>query len=98
MCMLDKIRAKKAEIDEIAERNKVDKLYVFGSCARKEETGDSDIDFLARFRSGASLFDMGGVIDELQRLFGKKVDVVSAKSLSRSPRFANQIIGDLVAI
>ena len=36
MCMLDEIRAKRDEIDAIARAHKAEKLWVFGSCARKE--------------------------------------------------------------
>ena len=36
MCMLDKIRAKRDEIYAIARKHKAEKLWVFGSCARKE--------------------------------------------------------------
>ena len=38
MCMLDEIRAKRDEIYAIARAHKAEKLWVFGSCARKEET------------------------------------------------------------
>lgn len=98
MHVIDIIRNKRVDVYRIADRNKVDKLYVFGSCARKEETSDSDIDFLARFRKGASLFDMSAIVDELRKLFGMNVDVVSVSSLARSPRFAEQVMRDLVAI
>lgn len=98
MHVIDIIRNKRADVYKIADRNKVDKLYVFGSCARKEETSDSDIDFLVRFRKGASLFDMSAIVDELKMLFGMNVDVVSVSSLARSPRFADQVMRDLVAI
>ena len=37
MCMLDEIRAKRDEIYAIARKHKAEKLWVFGSCARKEE-------------------------------------------------------------
>ena len=37
MCMLDEIRAKRDEIYAIARRHKAEKLWVFGSCARREE-------------------------------------------------------------
>ena len=37
MCMLDEIRAKREEIYAIARAHKAEKLWVFGSCARKEE-------------------------------------------------------------
>ena len=36
MCMLDEIRAKRDEIYAIARRHNAEKLWVFGSCARKE--------------------------------------------------------------
>ena len=36
MCMLDEIRAKRDEIYAIARAHKAEKLWVFGSCARKE--------------------------------------------------------------
>ena len=38
MCMLDEIRAKREEIYAIARRHKAEKLWAFGSCARKEVT------------------------------------------------------------
>ena len=38
MCMLDELKKQRDEIYEIANRNKAKKVYVFGSCARKEET------------------------------------------------------------
>ena len=53
MCMLDEIRAKRDEIYAIARRHKAEKLWVFGSCARKEERPDSDVDFLVK--SGDSM-------------------------------------------
>ena len=37
MCMLDEIRAKREEIYAIARAHKAEKLWVFASCARKEE-------------------------------------------------------------
>ena len=38
MCMLDTIHAKRDEIYAIAKKHKAEKLCVFGSCARMEET------------------------------------------------------------
>ena len=43
MCMLDKIRAKRDGIYAIVRRRKAEKLWVFGSCARKEERLDCDV-------------------------------------------------------
>ena len=35
--MLDEIRARREEIYAIARRHKAERLWVFGSCARREE-------------------------------------------------------------
>ena len=53
MCMMDEIHAKRDEIYAIARKHKAEKLWVFGSCARKEERPDSDVDFLVKFSDGA---------------------------------------------
>ncbi len=46
MCMLDTISAKRDEIYAAANSHKAERLWVFGSCARKEEGPDSDVDFI----------------------------------------------------
>ena len=82
MCMLDEIRAKRDEIYAIARKHKAEKLWVFGSCARKEERPDSDVDLLVRFGSGASLLDMVHIRDGVRNIFFRDVDVVSDRGLS----------------
>ena len=37
MCMMDEIHAKRDEVQAIAKGHKAEKLWVFGSCARREE-------------------------------------------------------------
>ena len=54
MCMLDRVREKRDEIYALARKHKAEKLWVFGSCARKEETDSSDIDFLVKYAPEAS--------------------------------------------
>ena len=82
MCMLDEIRAKRDEIYAIAKKHKAEKLWVFGSCARKEERPDSDVDFLVRFGSDSGFGSQVGLGDDLNSYFGRKVDVVSERGLS----------------
>ena len=98
MCMLDEIRAKRDEIYAIARRHKAEKLWVFGSCARKEERPDSDVDFLVKFSGGASLFDQGAIQSGLSSILGQGVDVVDSDVLSREPYFAYTVRKDLVAL
>ena len=56
MCMLDEIRAKREEIYAIARKHKAEKLWVFGSCARRKKHPDSDVDFLAKFNEGGGRY------------------------------------------
>ena len=82
MCVLDEIAARRDEIYEIARKHKAEKLWVFGSCARKEERPESDIDFLVKFNDEASLLDIVHIRDGFNRLFSRQVDVVSERGLS----------------
>ena len=77
MCQLDRLQRLRDEIYQIVRKHKAEKLYVFGSCARKEETPKSDIDFIADFKDHASIFDHAGLEYDLSRLLGCKVDVVA---------------------
>lgn len=98
MCQLDEIRAKRRSVYRLAKKHKAERLYVFGSCARREEGPDSDIDFLVRFRKGVTLFDQAGLICNLKKMFKRDVDVVPVSVLKTEPWFANEVMGDLVAI
>ena len=82
MCMLDKIHAKRDEIYAIARKHKAEKLWVFGSCARKEERPDSDVDFLVKFSDGAEFGSQVALGDDFNAYFGRKVDIVSDRGLS----------------
>jgi predicted nucleotidyltransferase len=50
--LLDLIRSRKAEIDQLARRYGARRLRVFGSVARREEGPESDVDFLVDFPPG----------------------------------------------
>ena len=97
MCQLDRIQQLRNEISRIAQRYKVGKLYVFGSCARKEETPQSDVDFLADFTPSASLFDQCGLKVDLEDLLHCDVDVISQGALQNDV-FATNVHRDMVQI
>ena len=65
----------------IARRHNAEKVYVFGSCARREETPDSNVDLLVDFNQNATLFDQVDIQDKLHSLLDCKVDVVSKRGL-----------------
>ena len=56
---------------------------IFGSAARGEERLDSDLDVLARFKNDISLLDHIGIAYELEDALGKKVDLITERSLSK---------------
>jgi predicted nucleotidyltransferase len=75
------LKNKRQQILRVAERYGARNVRVFGSAARGEADDASDIDFLVELEAGRSLFDLGGLLTELQELLGCKVDVVTEKSL-----------------
>ena len=97
MCQLDKLQRLRDEIYQIVRKHKAEKLYVFGSCARKDETPQSDIDFIVDFKEHASIFDHAGLEYDLSRLLGCKVDVVAEKAL-KEDLFAANVKRDMVLI
>ncbi len=96
MCQLDRLRSLRGEIYEIARKHKADKVYVFGSCARKEETPESDVDFLVELQKGASLFDLMDIQDEYEALLNCKVDVVSRRGLN--PYLRDSVLSEAVVL
>ncbi len=96
--MLDEIRARRDEIYAIARKHKAEKLWVFGSCARKEERPDSDVDFLVKFAPDVSFRDYDLIESGFSELLGRGVDIVSSSVLPNSLRFANRVCREAVAV
>lgn len=92
--MLDDLRAVRGAILAIAKRNKAYNVRVFGSVARGEVTPGSDVDFLVTFEDGASLYELSGIVLDLQELLGCSVDVADDKTRDRD--FLNRIAKDVV--
>ena len=67
------------------ESQPIDKAWIFGSYARSEENINSDIDILVNFPFGAriSLLKYTHIVNELQELTGKKVDMVENGQLKQ---------------
>lgn len=69
------------EIVRLASRYGAYNVRVFGSVARGEDDARSDIDFLVDMEPGRTLFDLGGLLMDLQDLIGQRVDVVTERGL-----------------
>ena len=79
------LKLKREEILALAAKAGAMNVRVFGSAARGDDREESDLDLLVDWSSTASLFDVGGLVADLQELLGKRVDVISAQQLH--PRF-----------
>ncbi len=67
----------------------VEKVWLFGSYARNEQTLFSDIDLMIRFQPGSKidLWDFAGIMQDLESILGCRVDLVregGAKSFAIS--------------
>ena len=90
------ISQKKEQILDIASMYGASNVRVFGSIARGTADKDSDIDFLVNIEPGRSLFDLGGLLMDLQKLLGRNVDVVTPAGLR--PRIKDQILKEAVEL
>jgi hypothetical protein len=63
-----------------------------GSVLHGNDTDASDLDLLVDPMPGATLFDLGGLQDELEQLLGVKVDVVTPRDLPE--RFRAQVLAE----
>lgn len=78
---------------EMCERYGVASLEVFGSVARGEDAGGSDVDLLYVLKPGVRLgFRLFDLEDELADLFGRPVDLVARRSVNRYLR--EQVLAD----
>jgi predicted nucleotidyltransferase len=77
----DLLKAKRQEILAIAARHGAHNLRVFGSVARGEAGPESDLDILVEMEPGKSLLDHVALMQDLEDLLQRKVDVVSERAL-----------------
>lgn len=61
----------------------VNKIGLFGSYMRGEQKKGSDLDFLVEFDKGKKTYrNFIGISELMEKLFNKKVDIVTKESLS----------------
>ena len=75
------IQGKKEQILALAAKYGASNLRVFGSVANGTADENSDVDILVDMEKGRSLFDLGGLLMDLQQLLNRKVDVVTENGL-----------------
>jgi hypothetical protein len=75
------LEEKREEILALAAQHGARNVRIFGSVARGEAKADSDVDFLVEMESGRSLLDRVALIQDLEDLLDRKVDVANVKGL-----------------
>ena len=75
------IGGQKEQILAIAARHGAYNVRVFGSVVEGTADESSDVDFLVDLEEGRSLFDVGGLLMDLQNLLHREVDVLTEQGL-----------------
>ena len=75
------LKEKRQDILRVAAQHGAYNVRVFGSVVRGEAGPESDVDFLVDLEPDKSLFDVGGLLMDLQALLGREVDIVTEKAL-----------------
>ncbi|HWQ18939.1 MAG TPA: nucleotidyltransferase family protein [Methanotrichaceae archaeon] len=94
--MRDRLDDAREEILGILKNNGVKRAAFFGSIVRGEMTECSDVDLLVEFEGKKSLLDMAGLKIELEDALGRRVDLLTYKSLH--PLLRDRILAEQVPI
>ena len=90
------LHEKREDILRVASKRGASNIRVFGSVARGEADSKSDIDLLVDLEPGRSLFDLGGLLMDLQDLLGHKVDVVTVRGLRE--RIRERVLNEAIPL
>lgn len=86
MDITEEVLEKRADIVRIAAGHHATDVRLIGSVARGDAGPESDVDLVVRFLPCASAQDHAALVDELEVLLGRKVDVISEAALRESTR------------
>lgn len=92
----DVVNKHRTEILQIAERHGATNVRIFGSVARGQADDKSDLDVLVDLMPGKNLFDLGGMLTDLESLLGCSVDVVTERLLRQ--RIRQRVLREAIAL
>ena len=83
------VEVSKDKIQDFCLKWKVTELALFGSVLRHDFRSSSDVDVLVSFEPAArwSLMAMVEMQDELEKILGRKVDLVERSAIERSENY-----------
>ena len=96
MTTIDLIQSKRDDVLKVAQKHGVTSVRVFGSVARGEESGDSDVDLLVTTGPEVSSWFPAGLILDLEKLLGRHIDIVTESGLN--PLLRDQVLAEAVAL
>lgn len=84
-----KIRIPQKQISAFCKRWEITEFAIFGSALSEDFHADSDVDVLVSFATNAktTLFDMVRMQDELKKIFGREVDLISKRGVEQSRNY-----------
>lgn len=93
--MIAAVEARTADLAELCQRFGVIRLYLFGSATGgRFDSNSSDLDFLVSLKdrepTGRYAERFLGLGEALERLFGRRVDLVTEESI-RNPYFRHEV-------
>ncbi len=91
---INKLKEYKNDILRIALLHGAKNIKVFGSVARGEENQNSDVDFVVEMGKGKTVLNRIALMQDLKKLLGQEVDVVTYKSLRE--KIKNDLIRDAI--
>lgn len=96
MGIKETIENNREQVIKLASKYGASNIRLFGSVASGAADQKSDIDFLVDVEPGRSLFDLGGLLFELQQLLGRPVDIVTTAGLR--PRIRERVLKEAIAL
>ncbi len=96
MTLHDLRTVRREEILQLASQRGARSVRVFGSVVRRDNDASSDVDFLVEMEAGRTLFDVSGLVLDLEKLLGSPVDVVTERGLRQ--RIRGRVLGEAVPL
>lgn len=82
----DEVLAKLQELKPWLAEHGITRVRLFGSHARDEARGDSDVDLIADFIDPPDLWTFAGICEQLEKHLGVPVDLTTERGLHRKLR------------
>ncbi len=90
------LNEKRGAVREATVRCRAANPRIFGSVLHGSDKEGSDLDLLVDAMPGATLFDLGGLQDELEELLGVRVDLLTPRDLPL--KFRAQVLAEAVPV